>query len=67
MDKLPTTQHGCPLRVRTKHFLSAEFTIPKERDCADLYATVNQLKPGNTKNHQQLKALILFTFPLLSF
>ncbi|CAF1000015.1 unnamed protein product [Rotaria sordida] len=47
VDKLPTTQHGCPLRVRTKHFLSAEFTIPKERDCADLYATLNQLKPDS--------------------
>ncbi|UJR26200.1 hypothetical protein I4U23_007543 [Adineta vaga] len=47
VDKLPTTQQGCPLRVRTKHFLSAEFTIPRERDCADLYATLNQLKPDS--------------------
>jgi hypothetical protein len=46
VDKLPTTQQGCPLRVRTKNFLSAEFTIPKERDCADLFATLNQLKAG---------------------
>ncbi|CAF1610320.1 unnamed protein product [Adineta ricciae] len=43
-DKLPTTQQGCPLRVRTKHFLSIEFIIPKERDCTDLHATLNQLK-----------------------
>jgi hypothetical protein len=49
VDKLPTTQQGCPLRVRTKNFLSAEFTIPKERDCADLYTTLNQLKPGRNK------------------
>ena len=48
VDKLPTTQQGCPLRVRTKHFHSVEFTIPKERDCADLYATLNQLKPGRS-------------------
>ncbi|CAM4750036.1 unnamed protein product [Rotaria magnacalcarata] len=47
VDKLPTTQHGCPLHVRTKHFLAAEFTIPKERDCADLHATLNQLKPDS--------------------
>ncbi|CAF0878280.1 unnamed protein product [Adineta ricciae] len=47
VDKLPTTQQGCPLRVRTKHFLSAELTIPKERDCADLYTTLNQLKPDS--------------------
>ncbi|CAF1210148.1 unnamed protein product [Adineta steineri] len=47
VDKLPTTQQGCPLRVRTKHFLSAEFLIPKERDCADLHATLNQLKPDS--------------------
>ncbi|CAF4320788.1 unnamed protein product, partial [Adineta steineri] len=38
-DKLPTTQQGCPLRVRTKHFFSIEFIIPKERDCVELHAT----------------------------
>ncbi|UJR22795.1 hypothetical protein I4U23_025827 [Adineta vaga] len=43
-DKLPTTQQGCPLRIRTKHFFSIEFIIPKERDCTDLHATLNQLK-----------------------
>jgi len=46
IDKLPVTQQGCPLRVRTKHFFSAEFIIPKERDCTDLHTTLNQLRPG---------------------
>jgi hypothetical protein len=46
VDKLSITQQGCPLRVRTKNFFSAEFIIPKESDCADLHATLNQLKSG---------------------
>ena len=46
VEKLPTTQHGCPLRVQTRHFLSVEFIIPKERECTDLYTTLNQLRPG---------------------
>lgn len=46
VEKLPTTQHGCPLRVRTRHFLSMEFIIPKERECTDLYTTLNQLIAG---------------------
>lgn len=47
VDRLPHTQHGYPLRVRTKTFLSAEFLIPKERDCADLHTTLNQLRPDS--------------------
>ncbi|CAF2973142.1 unnamed protein product [Rotaria sp. Silwood2] len=47
VDKLPITQQGCPLRIRTKHFFSAEFIIPKERDCTDLHATLIQLKPDS--------------------
>jgi hypothetical protein len=49
VDKLPITQQGCPLRVRTKNFFSAEFIIPKERDCTELHATLNQLRPGQRK------------------
>ncbi len=60
MEKLPTTQQGCPLRVRTKHFFSAEFIIPKERDCADLYATLNQLKPGTIKINLSLENSFFF-------
>ena len=46
VEKLPTTQHGCPLRVRTKHFFCAEFIIPKERDCTELYNRLSRIKPG---------------------
>ena len=45
-DKLPITKQGYPLRVHTKHFFFAEFIISKERECSDLHATLNQLKPG---------------------
>lgn len=47
VDKLPITQQGCPLRIRTKNFLSAEFVIPKERDCTELHATLVQLRPDS--------------------
>ena len=46
MDILPITQHGCPLRVRTKHFFSAEFIIPKEGDRTDLHGTLTRLRAG---------------------
>ncbi|CAF2134637.1 unnamed protein product [Rotaria magnacalcarata] len=47
VDRLPITQLGSPLRIRTKHFFSADFIIPKERDCSDLHATLSQLKPDS--------------------
>ena len=47
VDKLPITQQGCPLRVRTKNFLSAEFLIPKEGDCTELHGKLNKLRPGS--------------------
>lgn len=48
IEKLPLTTTGSPLLIRCKTFLSVTFVIPKERDCHDLYVTLQQLsQPSN--------------------
>ncbi|XP_068907675.1 myotubularin-related protein 8 isoform X1 [Tenebrio molitor] len=49
-EKLPLTTTGSPLLIRTKTFLSVTFVIPKERDCHDIYITLQQLsQPSNVE------------------
>lgn len=43
LEKLPLSTTGSPLLIRTKTFLSVTFVIPKERDCHDVYVTLQQL------------------------
>lgn len=43
LEKLPLTTTGSPLLIRTKTFLSVTFVIPKERDCHDVYVSLQQL------------------------
>lgn len=51
LEKLPLTTTGSPLLIRTKTFLSVTFVIPKERDCHDVYITLQQLsQPGNLED-----------------
>lgn len=48
VEKLQLTTTGSPLLIRCKTFLSVTFVIPKERDCHDLYITLQQLsQPSN--------------------
>lgn len=48
VEKLPLTTTGSPLLIRCKTFLSVTFVIPKERDCHNIYVTLQQLsQPGN--------------------
>lgn len=51
LEKLPLTTTGSPLLIRTKTFLSVTFVIPKERDCHDIYLTLQQLsQPSNIED-----------------
>ncbi|XP_066146115.1 myotubularin-related protein 8 isoform X2 [Euwallacea fornicatus] len=51
LEKLPLTTTGSPLLIRTKTFLSVTFVIPKERDCHDIYVTLQQLsQPSNIED-----------------
>ncbi|XP_060532058.1 myotubularin-related protein 6 [Cylas formicarius] len=57
LEKLPLTTTGSPLLIRTKTFLSVTFVIPKERDCHDIYLSLNQL--SQLTNYE---ALYCFTY-----
>ncbi|XP_019877155.1 myotubularin-related protein 8 [Aethina tumida] len=51
VEKLPLTTTGSPLLIRTKIFQSVTFVIPKERDCHDVYLTLQQLsQPNNVQD-----------------
>lgn len=43
VDKLTLTTTGSPLHIRCKNFLSATFVVPKERDCYEIYLTLQRL------------------------
>lgn len=43
LDKLPLSTTGSPLLIRTKTFLSVTFVVPRERDCHDVYVSLQQL------------------------
>lgn len=51
VEKLPLTTTGSPLLIRCKTFLSVTFVIPKERDCHDIYITLQQLSQPNNMEH----------------
>lgn len=51
LEKLPLTTTGSPLLIRCKTFLSVTFMIPRERDCHDIYVTLQQLsQPSNIQD-----------------
>lgn len=51
LEKLPLTTTGSPLLIRCKTFLSVTFVIPRERDCHDIYITLQQLsQPSNIED-----------------
>uniref|UniRef100_A0A131YPE5 phosphatidylinositol-3,5-bisphosphate 3-phosphatase n=2 Tax=Rhipicephalus TaxID=426455 RepID=A0A131YPE5_RHIAP len=41
--KLPISANGTPLQIRCKNFLCVTFLIPKERDCHDIFISLQQL------------------------
>lgn len=57
IDKLTLTTTGSPLLIRTKTFLSVTFVIPKERDCHDIFITLQQLSQPSS-----IEDLYCFTY-----
>ncbi|XP_066999698.1 myotubularin-related protein 8 isoform X1 [Anabrus simplex] len=43
VEKLPLTTTGSPLQIRCKTFLSVTFVLPRERDCHEVFTTLQQL------------------------
>lgn len=60
-EKLPLTTSGSPLHIRCKTFLSVTFVLPKERDCQEIYQTLQQLSRPGTINQRDQKNNILIT------
>ncbi|KAJ8984581.1 hypothetical protein NQ317_006043 [Molorchus minor] len=48
---------GSPLLIRTKTFLSVTFVVPKERDCHDVFISLQQLSQPTT-----IKELYCFSY-----
>lgn len=48
VEKLPLQTTGSPLLIRTKTFLSVTFVIPRERDCHDIYLSLQELSQPNS-------------------
>lgn len=48
IEKLQLTTTGSPLLIRCKTFLFVTFVIPREKECHDIYMTLQKLyQPGN--------------------
>jgi len=59
VEKLPLTTTGSPLQIRCKTFLSVTFVIPRERDCHEVFGTLQKLsQPGMA--HIIIIALIMY-------
>ena len=42
VEKLPLTTGGSPLLVRCKNFMCVTFVIPRERDCQDIFLSLQE-------------------------
>ncbi|XP_002164142.1 myotubularin-related protein 6 [Hydra vulgaris] len=54
VEKLPITAGGSSIRVKTKTFWNNTFVITRERECIDVYDTINHL--ANPVNYEDLYA-----------
>lgn len=51
IEKLPLTTTGSPLLIRCKTFLFVTFVIPREKECHDVYITLQKLyQPVHIQN-----------------
>lgn len=57
VEKLPLTTAGAPVLIRCKTFQSATFVIPREKDCQELYKSLQKLS-----NPAELEDLYAFHY-----
>ncbi len=43
VDKQPLSTSGSPLSITCKNFLAVTFVVPRERDCMDIYTSLQRL------------------------
>lgn len=54
IEKLQLTTTGSPLLIRCKTFLFVTFVIPREKECHDIYVTLQKLyQPGKLNDAQR--------------
>lgn len=61
VDKLPSTTAGSTLHIVCKNFHSLTFIIPRERDCHDVYLSLQQLSQPGALFHTCLGVLCLLS------
>ncbi|XP_071086998.1 phosphatidylinositol-3,5-bisphosphate 3-phosphatase MTMR6-like isoform X1 [Haliotis cracherodii] len=48
VEKMPITTGGSPIQIRCKNFMCIIFVIPRERDCHDIFTSLQELsRPAN--------------------
>ncbi|XP_072170824.1 phosphatidylinositol-3,5-bisphosphate 3-phosphatase MTMR8-like [Diadema setosum] len=57
VEKLPLTTGGAPIQIRCKTFQAATFVIPREKDCQELYKSLQKLS-----NPAELEDLYAFHY-----
>eukprot|EP00057_Strongylocentrotus_purpuratus_P023385 XP_011677859.1 PREDICTED: myotubularin-related protein 8 [Strongylocentrotus purpuratus] len=57
VEKLPLTTGGAPLQIRCKTFQAATFVIPREKDCQEMYKSLQKLS-----NPAELEDLYAFHY-----
>lgn len=68
IEKLQLTTTGSPLLIRCKTFLFVTFVIPREKECHDIYVTLQKLyQPGknlhkNQTNHAVCAGILTLIF-----
>lgn len=50
VEKLPISTSGSPLQIRCKTFLCVTFVIPRERDCHDIFLSLQSLSQPRKDN-----------------
>lgn len=56
IEKLQLTTTGSPLLIRCKTFLFVTFVIPREKECHDIYMTLQKLyQPGKRRCKQSVR------------
>ncbi|XP_072040916.1 phosphatidylinositol-3,5-bisphosphate 3-phosphatase MTMR8-like isoform X2 [Amphiura filiformis] len=62
IEKLSLTAAGAPIQIRCKTFQMATFVIPREKDCQELYKSLQKLS-----NPAQLEAVYAFHYKSSTF
>lgn len=59
IEKLPLTTTGSPLLIRCKTFLFVTFVIPREKECHEVFTTLQKLyQPSKSHNLNFIESFV---------